>query len=321
MPLQGGLRLARRPGPGRQPQATLEGHKALVGYLSFSPDGKTLASGSSDHTIKLWDVATGRNTATLKEERPYLWGCVAFSPDGKQLATGGWFNKVKLWDLGTRKGRLLLDEEQQCPDTLVAFSPDGKALASGGVCRNAMRLYDVATGKSTATLVTWKGGNPEGVVAMMFTPDGRTLISAGRPDEIKLWEVATGKHRATRKTAEEFFGAAFSPDGKTLATTAYDDNRITLYDVATAKARLSLPGDGGSVRPRPIVFSPDGRTLASGSEDGTVKLWDVAGGKALASFKGHADAVACLAFSPGGQLLASGGADRTIKLWRVMKAR
>jgi WD40 repeat protein len=85
----------------RKPQATFLGHTEAIASLSFSPDGKTLASGCRDHSIKLWDVATGRNTTTLKEEDPYLWGSVAFSPDGKMLATGGWFNKVKLWDVGT----------------------------------------------------------------------------------------------------------------------------------------------------------------------------------------------------------------------------
>src|SRR5262249_40979229 len=99
----------------RKPRATLEGHRDIVRSLNFSPDSKTLASGSGDHSIKLWDVATGRNTTTLKDEDPYLWGAVAFSPDGKMLATGGWFNKVKLWDVGTLKGKILLDERRQCP--------------------------------------------------------------------------------------------------------------------------------------------------------------------------------------------------------------
>ena len=114
--------------------------------MSFSPDGKTLASACSSCSIKLWDVASGRNTATLKEESlgaknlRYLWATVAFNPDGKKLATGGWFNRVKMWDVATLKGQLFLEEYQQCPGTWVVFSPDGKTLASGGVCRGDMKL-------------------------------------------------------------------------------------------------------------------------------------------------------------------------------------
>jgi dipeptidyl aminopeptidase/acylaminoacyl peptidase len=320
--------IQHRPAKQRKPQATFEGHVEGVSSLCFSPDGKTLASGSDDHSIKLWDVATGRNTSTLKEEDPYLWGTAAFSPDGKMLATGGELNKVKLWDVGTLKGKLLLDERMQCPETVVVFSPDGKTLASGGVCRGEMQLFDVASGKVKATLVTWEGFNPEGVLAMAFTPDGKSLISAGRPDEINLWDVDSGKNTETRNAAKEFGGtglfppayaeAAFSSDGKTLATTS-DDNSITLWEVATGKAQATLKGQSADVES--VAFSPDAKTLASGCEDGTIKLWDVAGGKEFATFKGHAGGVLCLAFSADGKLLASGSADKTIKLWDTSKAK
>jgi WD40 repeat protein len=313
----------------RKPQATLEGHTRAVESLSFSPDGKTLASACTHCSIKLWDVPTGRNRTTLKEESPYLWGWVAFSPDGKMLATGGFFNKVKLWDVRTLKGKILLDERRQCPETVVVFSPDGKTLASGGVCRGEMELFDVASGKSKATLATWKGANPEGVLAMAFTPDGKTLVSAGRPDEIKLWDVATGKNTGTRKAPENFGGtglfpppnaaAAFSSDGKRLATTTSKENSITLWEVATGKLQFTLKGHTAYVGS--VAFSADGKTLASGCEDGTIKLWDVTGGKELATLKGHAGGVRCLAFSADGKVLGSGSADKTIKLWDMPKAK
>jgi WD40 repeat protein len=316
-----------------KPRAILEGHVEAVESVSFSPDGKTLASACSHCSIKLWDVASGRNTATLKEEGlgakelPYLWATAAFSPDGKKLATGGWYNRVKMWDVATLKGELFLEEYKQCPETWVVFSPDGKTLASGGVCRGEMKLFGVATGEHRATLKTpgsFGDCNPHGVLAAAFTPDGKTLVSVAIPDEIRLWDVATGKHSKMQKTEQEIGQgtnavAAFSPDVKTIATSHYGDTSITLWKVATGKAQSTLKGQKGEVWS--LTFSPDGKTLASGDDKGTIKLWDVTGGKELASFTGHAGKVRCLAISADGKVLASGGQDKKIKLWDTAKAK
>jgi WD40 repeat protein len=306
-------------------QATFEGHTKAVRSLCFSPDGKTLASGSDDHSIILWDVVNGRNTNTLKEEDPYLWTYVAFSPDGKMLATGGWFNKVKLWDVVTLKGKVLLDEGRQCPGTLIVFSPDGKTLASGGVCRSDMELFDVATGEGKA-LVTLRGFNLEGVLAMGFTPDSKVLVSVGRRDGVKLWDAATGKNTATLKTASIAHSAAVSSSGKLVATAVYVNlgerhvaKDIKVWVVATSKEQVTLQGHTLDVLS--LAFDPEGQTLASGCEDGTIKLWDVASGKELATLKGHTDKVWSLAFSKDGKVLASGSEDKTIKLWEIPKTK
>jgi WD40 repeat protein len=320
---------AQEPGP----RAIIEGHVGAVESVSFSPDGKTLASAASHCSIKLWDVASGRNTATMKEEGPgakelpYLWATAAFSPDGKNLATGGSFNRVKVWDVATLKGQLFLEESKQCPETWVVFSPDGKTLASGGVCRGDMKLFEVAGGQARAALKTpgtFGVYNPHGVLAAAFTPDGNTLVSIAIPDEIRLWDVATGKHSKTQKTEQEIGQwanavAAFSPDVKTVATSHSGDTSITLWEVATGKAQSTLKGHKGEVRS--LTFSPDGKTLASGDDQGKIKLWDVTGGKEWASFTGHAGTVLCLAISADGKVLASGGQDKKIKLWDTAKAK
>jgi WD40 repeat protein len=299
-----------------KPQSTLEGHSEPIKTLSFSPDGKTLAS-SDDHAVKLWEVATGRCTATLEEKRPYLWGTVAFSPDGKTLATGGWFNKVKLWDVGNLKGTLILDEDLQCPPGPLVFSPDGKTLASGGVCRSKMRLFDAATGKSIATLVPHKGVNPEGVIAMAFTPDNKTLISLACPGEIKLWDVATDKCTDTLEITGRIHYAEFTRDAKQLATA--DEASIKIWETTTGKEQAVLKGHTAEVLS--VAFSRDGKLVASGDETGTIKLWDAVKDKELVTLKGHTGGVSSLAFNADGKMLASGGADKTIKLWEVPKTK
>lgn len=316
-----------------RPRAILEGHAEAVESVSFSPDGKTLASASARCSIKLWDVASGRNTATLKEDRlgakklPYLWDTAAFSPDGKKLATGGSYNRVKMWDVAMLKGQLFLEEYQQCPETWVVFSPDGKTLASGGVCRGEMKLFDVASGQLKATLKTpgtFGPYNPEGVLAATFTPEGKTLVSVAIPDEIRLWDVATGKQSKMQKTEQEIgawtnAGAVFSPDAKTIATSNYGKTTITFWEVATGKAQSTFNGQKGKIYS--LTFSPDGKTLASGDDKGTIRFWHVSSGKELASFTGHTGEVLCLAISPDGKVLASGGQDKKIKLWDTVEVK
>jgi WD40 repeat protein len=359
--------------------------------VAISPDGTRLASGSADNTIRFWDVATGKEQASLKAA-DYWVDSVAFSPDGKTLAAGGGGNKVMLWDVGTRKVRTLLDEVSQFASPLVVFSPDGKTLASGGRCIRDIRLWDVTTGKQTATL---KGYDLYGVRALAFSPDSKTLASLGVHGGIKLWDVATGKtvaalssadkerigklirrlghasflerekataeleaigplalgllkqaakHRdaeisrraarlvdvlkARAVTAHSVATAAFSPDGKLLATPLWEieeingknvvtDKSVKLWDVATGKKHATLQGHTDGVYS--LTFSPDGKALAFGSEDGTIKLWDVATDRELAALKGHTAKVEYLTYSADGTMLVSASADKTIKLWDVAK--
>ena len=287
----------------------LEGNSDWVGSVSFSPDGKTLAFGCGDNTIKLWDVASGKQLPPLIGHSSGV-NSVSFSPDGKTLASGSGDSTIKLWDVATGKELKTLTRHIE-PVNSLSFSPDGKILASGSYDKT-IKLWDVATGNEITPLL--KGHN-QTVKSVSFSPDGKILTSGSYDKTIKLWDVATGKELKTlTRHIEPVNSLSFSPDGKTLASGS-GDSTIKLWDVATGKELKTLDGYSGAVTS--VSFSPDGKTLASGSYDKTIKLWEVATGKEIISLKGHNTLVISVSFSPDGKTLASGSNDKTIRLWNL----
>ena len=227
--------------------AVLEGHEDRVNSVSFSPDGRTLASGGtmivededrhSVGIIQLWDVASRTQTAVL-EEHSGLEGhssvsSVSFSPDGQTLASTGYYI-IRLWDVASRtQTAVLLDADAR----EVSFSPDGLTLASADGGRNTVRLWDVASGTLTAVF----GRHTSIVSSVSFSPDGRTLASGSWDNTVRLWDVASGTQTAV-------FGG-----------------------------RRSVPGDEArSAYIYSVSFSPDGRTLVAGTNWGGVWLCDLA---------------------------------------------
>ena len=266
------------------------GKHSTLYAMAFSPDGKTLATGTSPNdpldpndtgNTYLWDVATGRKTATLASPIPgSTVYSVAFSPDGKTLATGTTNNddgKTYLWDLATRRPVATLTSPGRGSTVLsVAFSPDGKTLATGGSANrgdanNKMYLWDVATRRLIATLTNPKRNN--GNAFLTFSPDGKTLASGDGNANTYLWDVATRRLIATLTDPVSILSnsVAFSPDGKTLATGGYD-GRIYLWDVATRRLTNTLT-DPGSQGVTSVAFSPDGKTLATNDQNGHTYLW------------------------------------------------
>ncbi|MDB9539315.1 serine/threonine-protein kinase [Anabaenopsis arnoldii] len=258
-------------GEGRTPpphtpclHTTLIGHSHWVVSVAFSPDGQTLASGSVDKTIKLWDVKTGKFRDTLSGHSGSVCS-VAFSPYGQTLASGSYDKTIKLWDMNTAKVRHTLTGHFNWVYS-VAFNPDGQTLASGGDDKT-IKLWDVKTGKLCHTL----SGHSEWVRSVAFSPDGQTLASGSCDKTIKLWDVTTGKVRRTLSGHSDWVrSVGFSPDGQTLASGSYDKT-IKLWDVRTGKLSHTLTGHSEWVRS--VGFSPDGQTLASGSYDKTMKIW------------------------------------------------
>lgn len=307
---------------------TLTGHSGTlsgVNTLAISPDDYTLASGSDDKNIKLWDLNTQKVLATLSGHSQAVKS-VAFSPDGKILATASDDKTIKLWQVETLKEICTLVGHSHAVKS-IAFSPDGQILASGSWDKT-IKLWDVNTGREIYTIA----GHQLQVNSVAFSPQDQILASASYDRTIRLWQL-----RAFGSFEEKFenrpcysllstlsghawavLTVAFSPDGKILATGS-DDNTIKLWEVNTGQLICTLVGHSWSVVA--VAFTADGETLLSASCDKTVKLWKVSTAEEIVTLSGHVDSVSAVAVSKVRQLIASGSRDKTIKLWQFVEQR
>jgi WD40 repeat protein len=331
-------------------RSTLNGRTGSVEALAFSPDGQTLATGSDDETARLWDTRTGRARSTLNGHTGSV-GALAFSPDSRTLVTGG--TTVRLWDakagqarstlahaggergmaFGSNSHTLIIMGEEGAPQIwniaarthrtlpsafpVMAVSRDGRTFAADIV--GATKVWDVTTGRLRATLPAIHGPT-----AMAFGPNDHTLATGGEDGVLRLWDTASGHTLSTIPgRAEAVQSLVFSPDGETVAASSATGN-VVLWNINTRRLRASLhanvvvPGTADpSARPVSLAFSPDSRTVAIGSTDGTTRLWDVATGHVRATLSANTTPIASVAFSPDSRTVAIGSTDGTTRLWDV----
>ena len=324
----------------------LQGHGGSVKSVCFSSDGQTLASGGRDQTIRLWDAASGQEIQTLQGHTDRV-RAVCFSPDGQTLASGSDDQTIRLWDVVNGQTIRTLQGNND-PIESLCFSPDGQILASGS-WDNSIHLWNVTSPKSfgSGQIIHTLQGYNDGIWSVCFSPDGQTLASGGKDQTVRLWGMGHAGDQNIRTLhghSSWVLSVCFSPDGRSLVS-AGGDMEIHLWSVADSS---SLPDDAaldsnlelltlqGHTEPIPSVcFSPDGQTLASGSSDRMIRLWDVANllrldhalsglsdvdldsSQTLQTLTGHTGTVRSVCFSPNGQILASGSRDQTIRLWNV----
>jgi WD40 repeat protein len=295
-----GKPLVRHPGP-----------RAGIRFLEFSPDSRRVAAASHEGAIHLFEATTGKLL-----RRWQLFGPVAFTPDGRTLLCGDWSNgKVRSLDVTTGKEARHF---QTHPKGVyqMALSRDGKLLVTAGSDK-FLRVWDPTTGRMVSD---FGGAQKEYVWYLALSPDGRILASLHDGKIVRLWDTAAGKLIAEPTDPGNYWSVAFSADGTMLATSVHSsvnpaDHFIRLRDAATGHEIRRMPGK--NVRALEyLAFSPDGRTLISGSQHSRdLYLWEVATGQPRRHFSGHQGPLSCVAFAPDGRLMASGSHDGSVLVW------
>jgi RNA polymerase sigma factor (sigma-70 family) len=287
--------------------------RATAGHgLTFAPAGKSLASADFG-AIHIWDPATGQQLRQFPLEGERVQS-LTFSPDGKTLAWMTRDNILRLSDATTGKVLHQWPGRPNVVPSSVAFSPDSRTLALACQKDNDFPLYDTATGKELRRFV----GHRQSLHAVVFSPDGKTLVSSARDNTLRFWDAATGKELHQAKHDGGVWNLAFSPDGTVLATGGWESR---LWDPATGKLlRICERDDDGHIEC--LAFSPDSKTLAASRNNShALSFWDVTSGKKRLAFAGHLGLVAGIAIAPDGTLLATAAHEKNyarrnaVQLW------
>jgi WD40 repeat protein/serine/threonine protein kinase len=327
-------RLPRKTLQGGWEARTLDGHTGAVTSVCLSRDSRYALSGSSDRTLKVWEVATGRCLKTLEGHASAVTS-VASSADGNYLLSGSADKTVKLWERTSGRSLCTYDGHTDVI-TSVSLSADGRLALSASIDRT-LHLWDTRSGRRLRILE----GHADPVHSVALSADGRYAVSGSAQflirnaterlftsGQLKLWDMAMGRCLSNfERQADAVTAVSLSFDGRSVlsgggrAVPEHGSGRFSqsgelqLWDTATGGRLAILAGHTDAVTS--VSLSLDGRYAVSGSTDRTLRLWDVVEGRCLRTFAGHADAITAVTLSIDGRYAVSASADRTLKLWTL----
>jgi WD40 repeat protein len=332
----------------------LEGHKGMVNAVAVTPDGQVAVSASDDRTLKVWDLASGRELRTLTGHSNWVTS-VAVTPDGKHAVSASGDKTLKMWELGSG-GELHTLTGHSREVYAVALTPDGLRAVSASGDRTLI-LWDLKSGRklrtfsghlnrATAVAVTTDGqravsaswdrtlkvwelasgremcsltGHSNYVTAVAVTVDGQRAVSASRDRTLKVWDLESGREMCTLTGHASYVYSVTTTPVRGHAVSASGDQTLKVWDLATGREVRTLIGH--ALRVNGVAVTPNGQHAVSASDDKTLKVWDLGSGRDLHKFMKHARTVRAVAVTPDGQRAVSGSTDKTVKVWELSSGR
>ncbi|MBD2168091.1 PQQ-binding-like beta-propeller repeat protein [Calothrix membranacea FACHB-236] len=315
--------------PGGRLIRTLTGHSSFVNAIALTPDGQRVISGSSDNSLKVWNLQTGEELFTLKGHRKPI-SAIAVTPNGKQVISASRDNTLKVWNLETGNELFTLSGHSSLVNA-IAVTPNGKQVISAS-WGNTLKVWNLETGKELFTFPSERyanSGHSNWVNAIAVTPNGKQVISASDDNTLKVWNLETGKEGffslirnffnirqkfTLRGHSYSVKAIAVTPNGKQVISVSLDCT-LKVWNLETGKELFTLSGHSDLVQV--IAVTPNGKQVISASDDNTLKVWNLETGKELFTLSGHSHSVNAIAVTLNDKQVISASLDSTLKVWNL----